>query len=83
MNGRMRWRLLLGPQLWGGLWLIVSVLLAAMPTVTGVALSKAWLWLTALTLASLLLALRPRAKAPTRSIACLAVVLPPGEQRNW
>ena len=84
MNARSRARLLLSPKLWAGLWLAVSLLLVAVPTATSVALSKTWLWLTALVLAALLTRPRhPRTHHRTGWVTCFAVLLPPTEQGGW
>lgn len=85
MSARVGARLLLRPELWAGLWVATSLVLILVPNATEVALSKAWMWLTALTLSSLFLVVRRSCRpcfAPDW-IGHLAVVLPRAERDNW
>jgi hypothetical protein len=85
VTARVRARVLLRPELWAGLWLATSLVLILFPSATDVALSKVWMWLTALTLSSLLVfALRTTHGEHDASwTSRVAVVLPRTERDNW
>ena len=71
------------PGLWGELFGLVTVALIVAPRLAPPVVTRAWALLGALAVASALLAAIRAPERDRRTLARLAVVLPPGERSAW